>query len=328
MATFSAELLRREAAALGFRPDTLEKVARLLDLLEIIRRDRFLQGRLVLKGGTALNLFLFDVPRLSVDIDLNYIGGADVETMRAERPRIEDTLQRIASRAGLQVRHVPTSHAGGKWVLPYRNALGSRDEIQIDLNYLLRVPLWDPIPLDSRPLGPFHATSVPVLDEHELAAGKLIALLTRTASRDLYDAHHLLTDQALDPERLRLATVVYGAMSPTDFRKVTPDVLDVDARDLEAKLIPVLRAGPAEEARTTPHWGARLLEECREALAGVLPLRENEREFLTRLRDHGEICGDLLTSDADLIRRINSQPALHWRVLRRGSPAAAEQDPE
>lgn len=65
----SREKLRREAQATGFRPEVLEKVFHLLTLLEGFNRHPFLKERLALKGGTALNLFLFNVPRLSVDID-------------------------------------------------------------------------------------------------------------------------------------------------------------------------------------------------------------------------------------------------------------------
>jgi hypothetical protein len=70
----------------------LEKVIHLLNLLEGFNSHPFLKGRLALKGGTALNLFLFDVPRLSVDIDLNYIGAADRDTMMAERLKIEQAV--------------------------------------------------------------------------------------------------------------------------------------------------------------------------------------------------------------------------------------------
>lgn len=78
----SKERLLAEAAATGFRPDTLEKALRLLSLLTALRSHPFLKERLALKGGTALNLFVFDVPRLSVDIDLNYVGPSDREAMR------------------------------------------------------------------------------------------------------------------------------------------------------------------------------------------------------------------------------------------------------
>ncbi len=67
----SFDRLLQEANATGFRPESLEKVLRLIGLPNAIFRLPDLASRLVLKGGTALNLFLFDLPRLSVDIDLS-----------------------------------------------------------------------------------------------------------------------------------------------------------------------------------------------------------------------------------------------------------------
>ncbi|MDZ4694932.1 MAG: hypothetical protein SGI86_07245 [Deltaproteobacteria bacterium] len=55
---FGAEDIQETAAKLGFRSDALEKVFRLLSLLETLRSNTFLRGRIALKGGTALNLFL------------------------------------------------------------------------------------------------------------------------------------------------------------------------------------------------------------------------------------------------------------------------------
>ena len=89
----SPEKLLAEAQATGFRPDVLEKVAHLLGLLDAIRSHPFLRGKLALKGGTASNLFVFDVPRLSMDIDLNYVGAAGRSEMLEERPRLEVALQ-------------------------------------------------------------------------------------------------------------------------------------------------------------------------------------------------------------------------------------------
>lgn len=57
----------------------------LIHLLNRFSEDFFLKDRFVLKGGTALNLFCFDYPRLSVDIDINYIGSADREVMLREK---------------------------------------------------------------------------------------------------------------------------------------------------------------------------------------------------------------------------------------------------
>lgn len=314
--------LRREAAAAGFEPATFEKVLRLLDLLGRIEADQALAPMFVLKGGTALNLFVFrEAPRLSVDIDLNFIGDAHVERMRAVRPEIEDRLLRLCASAGLVPRRRAPSHAGGKWILPYTNALGGRDRIEIDLNYVLRVPLWEPTYREAAPLAARRASRVRVLDEHELAGGKIVALLTRTATRDLFDAVQLLTVRALEDERLRVASVVYGAMSQADWRTVSPDDISVDGRDVRAKLAPVLRAGVREAALSDPRWGERLRDECRAGLRRIFPLTKNEYEFLTALRDGGEIRPELLTANPELGRRIAAQPMLHWRAQQRNRTA-------
>jgi hypothetical protein len=61
----SRESLERESAATGFRAEILEKVIHLFSLLDGFKKHPFLKGKWALKGGTALNLFWFDVPRLS-----------------------------------------------------------------------------------------------------------------------------------------------------------------------------------------------------------------------------------------------------------------------
>jgi len=74
------EDLQNIAKTAGFRAEMLEKVIRLIELLNELFDNTFLKQRLALKGGTALNLFYFNLPRLSVDIDLNYIGSVDCRT--------------------------------------------------------------------------------------------------------------------------------------------------------------------------------------------------------------------------------------------------------
>jgi predicted nucleotidyltransferase component of viral defense system len=71
----------------GFSADNLEKVLRLRELLTELYKHPFLQAKLALKGGTALNLFYFDLARLSVDIDLNYIAHIDREAPSASGRR-------------------------------------------------------------------------------------------------------------------------------------------------------------------------------------------------------------------------------------------------
>ncbi len=80
----SREKLLTEAARTGFRAEIVEKVFLLLDLLEVMNTHPALKDRMALKGGAALNLFVFDLPRLSVDLDLNYIGSAATRNARAD----------------------------------------------------------------------------------------------------------------------------------------------------------------------------------------------------------------------------------------------------
>jgi predicted nucleotidyltransferase component of viral defense system len=77
--------------------------------------DRSLADSLVLKGGTPLNLCFGVPPRLSVDLDFNYIGAADRAVMLKARPNIVAALERLGRRAGYQVQRSAEDHAGQKF---------------------------------------------------------------------------------------------------------------------------------------------------------------------------------------------------------------------
>ncbi len=313
--TISLAQLDRAAATTGFRAEPLEKALNLLELLEALRSHPYLGDRLVLKGGTALNLFALELPRLSVDIDLNYIGSVDRETMLVERPKVEEAVQAVCSRVGLQVRYAPGEHAGGKWRLTYNRAAGGSGTLELDLNFLLRTPLWKPPELDSLALGSATARRIRVLDVHELAAGKLAALFSREASRDLFDVHALLQRGGFDRQRLRLGFVLYGAMSRRDWRTVSIDDARMDPTDADRRLLPLLRAEVAPAREDLEAWCARLVSECREQLSGLLPFESEELEFLELLNAQGELAPDRLTDDVPMQDLIRSHPALLWKAL-------------
>jgi len=311
----SKERLEAVAETTGFRVEVLEKVIHLLSLMEGFRSHPFLNKRLVLKGGTALNLFNFNLPRLSVDIDLNYIGAVERETMLAERPNVEGAIRATCSREGLSVRRIPEEHAGGKWLLRYESASGQGGNLQVDLNFMFRIPLWPVKTLNSHPVGPYEAKGIQVLDIHELAAGKLCALLARQQARDLFDSHQLLNQDDLEQKRLRLAFVVYGAMNRKDWRTVSLEAVDFTAEELSHQLLPLLRIRSAGGDESPASYGKRLVKECRDRLSVVLPFTDSETEFLNVLLDKGQIVPSLLTSDKDLQNRISRHPLLEWKAL-------------
>mgnify|MGYP000896496573 CR=1 FL=1 len=312
----SPEKLTNDAASTGFRADVLEKVARLTGLLSAIREHPHLKGRLVLKGGTALNLFVFDVPRLSVDIDLNYIGATEKGDMEADRLRVEEALQAVFSREDFTIRRMPAEeHAGGKWSLNYVNAYGGPGSLEVDLNYMLRTPLWPTQVMDSRPVGSWVARGISVLDIHELAAGKLAALLSRKRARDLFDACQIFGMSGLDLVRLRLGFVVYGAMNRRDWREVSAEDVDFDPKELANQLVPTLRNRQPGRANKPAEIGVRLLEDCRKGLSWLLPFTDGERTFLDRILDKGRIEPEHLTNDPEMVRIILNHPSLKWKAL-------------
>lgn len=214
------------------------------------------------------------------------------------------------------MKRVPTDHAGGKWRLSFVAAAGGTGTLELDVNYMLRSPLW---PVDVRtpsalPGVPPHG-AFPILDPHELAAGKLAALLARGASRDLFDARELLRPGTLDPGKLRLAFVVYGAANRVDWRTVGLESVAMSAADVTEQLLPMLRSDLVPARSDVAAWITSLVADCQRLLGVVLPLRENERAFLDGVNDRGEIVPALLTDDARLRALVAAHPALAWKAV-------------
>ena len=303
------------ASAEGFDPQTLEKVLHLMNILNMFNAHPYMMGKWLLKGGTALNLFLLNLPRLSVDIDLNYIGALDRDTMAAQRPKIEQAMQAVFSREGFSVRRVPTDHAGGKWRCVYQSFSGRTGNLEVDFNFMFRQPLWDMAVADSIQLGRHRASRIFILDVHELTAGKLAALLARAQVRDLFDCHQIFSTIKLDPKMLRIGFVVYGGMNRKDWRTVAVDNLGFEPHDLANRLYPTLRPSAMPVGATPLEYGQSLVDQCRNHLSAVLPFTNAESNFLNALLEEGRVEANYLTDDAQLIHRIESHPLLQWKAL-------------
>jgi predicted nucleotidyltransferase component of viral defense system len=86
----------------GFVRDTLEKVYRLVEILRYINSNPYMRDCLALKGGTAINLTVFNLPRLSVDIDLDYSKNANREDMYHDREVISEDIEKYMISEGYQ----------------------------------------------------------------------------------------------------------------------------------------------------------------------------------------------------------------------------------
>ena len=313
MAAPSAQTLQRIAAETRLPAATLEKVLRLLDVLQAIAEDRDLKTRVALKGGTALNVFHLRLDRLSVDIDLNYVGAVDREAMEADRPLVDEALLRLLEAQGYQVRRQPPGHAGGKWVARYGSALGGGASIEVDLNYMARGPLFGVQTMTSTPLGGVSATGIAVLDLHEVVAGKLVALLDRRAARDLFDARRILETQTLDWSLVRVGVLAWGAAGRRDWREASLDDIGGDPRELRQKLAICLPQDFFEAAGGVDRWIADSVAICRAGLAPLFERTVGEAAFLDRLLDAGEVDPSGLAASDAVKARVAAMPMLAWK---------------
>jgi predicted nucleotidyltransferase component of viral defense system len=312
-----SELLKL-AKSLGYRPEILEKVIVLINLLNKFFEDDFLKNKFALKGGTALNLFLLDLPRLSVDIDLNYIGSANRDEMLEDKAQVQRRISTICNKLDIKIDRDPSDeHSGGKFLLSCEGALNQRSNLELDLNYILRVPIFKIELKDSIKLDTYSATSIPLLNIHEITAGKLAALFSRNVARDLYDVHQLFCkkDLKFDQDELRLAFLVYGAINKTNWLEISLDDISFNYEELKNNLLPVLSSEEVNSISNVKPWAKQLQDDCIEALKFLFPFTDKEKEFIESINKHGEIKAELLTSDLGLQSTIQLHPALQWKAL-------------
>lgn len=307
----SLEYLERCSAESNFQIAALEKVVRLGEVAAEIARHPFLGRVLALKGGTGLNLCFGPPKRLSVDLDFNYIGQIERVGMLSDRPKVEAVVEDIARRAKYRVQHSADAFAGRKIFLIYRSVLGQEERIEVDLNFLFRLPLvgtrartiWQP--------GGLNRPKLRVIGLDELLIGKLLALLDRGAARDVWDVAHFTAPlvNAMTSNRFRAYFIAIAAILDHPLRTYTRDRLKqlVTARAVDTQLTPMLTIGTAP----------RIEELINSAWAMVMPflvLTSHEDEYYTAI-SQGEVRMELLfPMDEAEASRISRHPAILWKI--------------
>ena len=250
-----------------------------------------------------------------MDVDSNFIGVESLEILKGARERFERALNSCCERAGCAVRRAPAEHAGGKFRLCFPSVLGGTQNLEVDVNYVGRVPLLgeERRTLSSSFFG--EGCEAPCLALDELAAGKFLALLSRAAARDFYDAASMMRIAPDLPTRagFRLAFVCQAAASRTDFRmvKVIPQAPNVV--EIRQKLLPLLRVDQDAPTLDPTGLAADLHKRLQPALRRVLDWSSGEKAFLDGFLDRSEIDSRLLTKDPVLQERIQKQPMLLWK---------------
>lgn len=171
-----------------------KQVTLIIELLPLIGEETCF----ALKGGTAINLFVRDLPRLSVDIDLTYLGR---EERRPALVNIATALGRVADRVDTTLLGVSVTRLTDK----QGNLLKLQFERQgvrviAEVSPVLRGTVLEPVMMDvtSTVATDLAYTQMQLLDQKELYAGKICAALDRQHPRDLFDVKALLEDTGID----------------------------------------------------------------------------------------------------------------------------------
>lgn len=236
--------------------------------------DVFASDLFALKGGTAINLFVEDMPRLSVDLDLVYLPW---RTPRDEAIReISTELGHIAGRLqamGLETRKIPLRGSGENKLL----IMNQTSQVKIEVNSVFRGAI---LPVEQRWLSPSTAEQfsiglqAPCLMVDELYGGKLVAALDRQHPRDLFDVWRMYESRGLTDGAVEcFVTCLAGHNRPT------VEVLFGNDKDIEAEY-----HNHFVGMTTEPVSLATLLA-TRARLKTELPARldDRQRSFLTGL---------------------------------------------
>jgi predicted nucleotidyltransferase component of viral defense system len=189
---------------------------------EIAREDMF-----ALKGGTAINLFLRDLPRLSVDIDLVYLPVGDRETSLTQvKAGLERIAEALEKRLGLGVqRHLLPD--GKRLVV---SATGT--SIKIEVSPVLRGTVFEP---EVRQVSQsvedrFGYAEMKVVSLADLYAGKIAAALDRQHPRDLFDIHFLFANEGIDEDLFRAFLIYLISHNRPAHELLCPHPLDISVQ--------------------------------------------------------------------------------------------------
>ena len=135
---FSRQYLTRLAQESNFIKDTLEKVLRLSEILKFLNSDVVFKDKLALKGGTAINLTAVELPRLSVDIDLDFTVNVDREELPEIKEKFKKRLTDYMWQEGYSLADSRDHFALTSFLFNYINNAGNRDNIKVEINFLDR----------------------------------------------------------------------------------------------------------------------------------------------------------------------------------------------
>ena len=259
----------------------------------------FVDDQFGLKGGTAINLFLRDMPRLSVDLDLVFTDHAVGRKAAIDRinAAVRDAADRLRARR-FEV-YVPEAGGDGETKLMVRSGAA---EVKVEINTVMRGTVHRVRHANLTPLARdtlLADIEIPVLASEDVYGGKLVAALDRQHPRDLFDVMELFKHEGITPG-IRRSFVVYLVSHNRPVHEVLfPELRDIQM-DYERNFIG-MTSQPTELAE---------LLETRDRMINELHagLDANERRFLLSLvtaQPEWELLG---------IPHMSELPAVRWKL--------------
>lgn len=301
------ENISKYAKETGYIANNLEKVIRLMDVLQFFFNQSQFKDSLILKGGTAINLVDTNLRRLSVDIDLDYCASLDKETTLKDRALIEAELDNFMLHEEYQISPKSrSSYALLSKIYIYRSSSGNTDTIKVDINFMDRVHLY---PLRSSTVSYFdHQVTVKTPSIEELFAMKINALIDRSKPRDLYDAMFLVEHLDLfNQDLLRKAVIFYLSINNTydinddSFSRINT----VSYWKVRVELQPMLKKGECFAFEQAKDKVTAFLKE-------LLVLSDSEKQYLSEFsKSHFE---PSLLFDESISSMIKEHPMAKWRI--------------
>lgn len=258
------------------------------------------QSCFALKGGTAINLFVREFPRLSVDIDLVYLPMKGRDEALQEISEALDTISTNLQTAfkDMKLTEAYKSKRDSLRLVVARNGV----QIKVELSPVLRGTVYEPALMEvcESVEEEFGYVETPVVALADLYAGKICAALDRQHPRDLFDVKALLENEGLTDE-IRKAFIVYLS----SHNRPMAELLRPQYKDISA-----IYAGEFENMTQTVVPLDELVA-VRERLVGLIHvgLTDDEREFLISFKNR-KPNWDLLGLDG-----ISQLPAIKWKQI-------------
>lgn len=300
----------------GFIKLTLEKVERLLNILQWINNHEKLSKLLALKGGTAINTAVFNFPRLSVDIDLDLTENLSKEEMIKERENIHNLIIQYlnANDYTFNIEKSKNVYALDSIVAEYQDISGNIDNIKIEINYMNRVHILETkIIKVSTDIFKDKQLKIHSIHPIEIYATKICALLSRTTARDLYDVYTLSKYDLFDEDEKRLLKQCFMLeyIAVNDYKLEDMDIERIeklDKQDIKTKLLPTLKDRNPRKSNVD-----EMKQVVREYLKDILVVDDNVKEFYDKFQK-GIYEPELLFEDKEIIERIKEHPMIIWKL--------------